>query len=112
MVADVEGVTQATITGSVDAASIDDFTGHLAAACAAGTGRLVLDMSDVDFLGVDGIAALHAAARTVSNSGGAIAVAGGRAVARPLRRTGITRLVPVFDWLPMAFDAVGGTAPA
>lgn len=112
VVVDVDGITLATITGSIDVVSVGDFTGHLAAACAAGTGRLVLDMSDVDFLSVDGIAALHNTARCVTNSGGALAVTGGRAVSRPLQRTGLDGLIPVFDWLPTAFDAIGGIAPA
>lgn len=111
VVADIEGVTLATISGSIDATSVDDFVGHLAVAAAAGTGRLVVDMSYVDFLCVDGIAALHDLARYMTNSGGALAVSGGRAVSRPLRRTGLDGLVPVFDWLPMAFDAVGGGSP-
>ncbi|GAB20327.1 hypothetical protein GOEFS_110_00560 [Gordonia effusa NBRC 100432] len=109
--AEVDGVTLATFTGSIDAGTIADFDGYLASACATGTGRLVLDMSGVDFLNVEGIALLQDAARLLSNAGGAMAVSGGRAVSRPLRRTGLTCLIPVFDWLPKAFDAVGGHAP-
>lgn len=112
VVANVDGVTLATISGSIDAASVADFDGHLVAACGSGSGRVVVDMSDVDFLSVDGIAALHELARRMVNGGGALAISGGRAVSRPLRRTGLTRLIPVFDWLPKAFDSVGGIAPA
>lgn len=98
----------ATISGAVDRTSIDDFDGHLAAACSAGPTRVVLDMADVEFLCADGLASLHEAANAVVNAGGAFAVSGSRAVTRPLRRTGLARFVPVYDWLPTAFEAVGG----
>lgn len=111
IIADVDGVTVATISGSVDAVSVEEFDGHLAVACGDGARRLVIDLSDVDYLSAGGIAVLHGVARRIANAGGALAVSGGRAVSRPLRRTGLTRLIPVFDWLPKAFDSVGGIPP-
>ncbi|MFW0788779.1 STAS domain-containing protein [Gordonia sp. CPCC 205333] len=111
-IATFDGITVLSVTGVIDACSIDKFSDRLSAARAIGTERLVLDMSGVEFLGVGGLALLQDAAQALINAGGAFAVYGDRPVTRPLRRIGLTRLIPVFDWLPMAFDAVGGRAPA
>ncbi|WP_245548355.1 STAS domain-containing protein [Gordonia araii] len=107
-ISNIGGTTLVTIAGSVDAASIDDFDGHLSAACATGARRVVVDMTDVDFLGAGGLASLRDAAQSVIDAGGAIAVTGPRAVSRPMQRTGLTGIVAVYDWLPTAFEAVGG----
>ncbi|QKT08329.1 STAS domain-containing protein [Gordonia sp. X0973] len=107
-VGSADGTTLVTVTGSIDATTVDEFAEHLDAAVASGGNRVVVDMTDVDFLGAGGMIALHGTALSLLNADGAIAVVGPRPVSRPLRRTGLDRVVPVFDWLPAAFEAVGG----
>jgi anti-sigma B factor antagonist len=102
----------ATFTGTVDAAGVGDFVKHLTTALQTGCERVVLDGTDVDFLGADGLAVLYDVARTLTNRGGLLTVSGRRAVSRPIRATGLDRMIPVFDCLTEAVDAVGARLAA
>jgi anti-sigma B factor antagonist len=72
------------------------------------TGRtVVLDLTEVGFLGSSGLAELVAARDTVTRAGGSLVlVADGRTVLRPLEVTGLLHLFPVHDSVEAALREV------
>lgn len=105
--ADLDGVPLVAVTGEVDEYNIDPVRVALDVQFSRRPDALVLDLAAVTFFGSAGLALLvethqeAAAQDTVF-----VVVAPQRAVQRPLRVTGVDRLVRVADTLPLALAAV------
>ncbi|WP_133116496.1 STAS domain-containing protein [Amycolatopsis antarctica] len=98
------------VQGDVDARSAADFRAWCAGA--ADPGPLVLDLSDVTFLGVAGLSALVDLAHDLRRRGVDWAVAAqARAVLRPLAVSGLPDLVPVHPTVRAAMDSLTGPRP-
>ncbi len=91
---EVDGVTTCRPVGELDAFTVGDFREHLAAV--AGTGGLVVDLSDVPFMDSAGLGALIGGIRRIRDAGSDVAVVCDRpAVLRLLHTTRFDRMVTV-----------------
>lgn len=61
-----------SLAGELDIATVDDFRGCAAPLVARGFGRLLLDMSDVDFLDSTGLSAMLELQRQAAEAGGQV----------------------------------------
>jgi anti-sigma B factor antagonist len=88
------GVTVVHPVGEIDAFNASQF--RSAVEPVTSSSRLVIDLSGVSFVDSAGLGALIGAVRRVHELGGKVAVAGPRPpLARLLRHTGFSRIVPV-----------------
>jgi anti-anti-sigma factor len=86
--------------GEVDASSAPQIAAAVEAALAGGARQLLLDLSEVTFLGTAGVHALLGAHRRASEAAVALRTRVGRAAVRlPLQSSGAWRLLEV-EWTP------------
>jgi anti-anti-sigma factor len=89
-----------TVHGDLDCATAGDLAAVVADRLAAAPGRLVLDLSEVDFLGVAGVRALLHAARQADRHGAELHVVANPVVRRALRVTGADLHLTVSEHRP------------
>ena len=103
------GVGVLGVSGEIDmteAGAVQD--GLVEMVRSAGTELVVLDLSEVSFLGSHGLAAVvhgHRAAAELGRTLRGVTGEGNRAVSRPIAMTGLDWVI---DWYPRLADAVAG----
>lgn len=102
------GVPLMRVLGDVDLATAPVF--HRAVQEQVAQGRkFVVDLDGVDFLSSAGLAVLVDLRQQMADQNLKWAVVAGRqAVTRPLEITGLLAILPIFDTVPAAVDAVTG----
>jgi anti-sigma B factor antagonist len=102
-----QGVTVFRIHGRLDAASSSGLESALLPRIGPEANRVVLDLSDVEFVSSGGLRVILQLAREVRACEGAAAVFGaGRSVQNVFRLTGIARIVPLYATESEAVAAV------
>lgn len=96
------GVLVVSVRGELDMCTSPWLTGALDAACAQGPAVLVVDLTEVSFLGSTAMTTLLSMHRDVGDSVRFVVVAVGPVTARPLGLFGIDRVVPVLSSLEQA----------
>jgi anti-anti-sigma factor len=99
-----------TAAGDFDASNIDRFTDHIRAVLTDGR-ALVLDLTDLTFLGAQGIPALFAVSEQCSNAGVDWAVVPSHAVRRLLRIGDRDNRLPTVGSLPEAMKLLTTPKP-
>jgi anti-anti-sigma factor len=90
-------VTVLSIYGAIDSATYFDLVKECDALLAAGHNRLVLDLSDVDFVSSGGLVALQTVAvRAVSHDGKMVLCGVGPEVSKILATAGFDKLLDIF----------------
>lgn len=101
-----DGTTIVTVHGEVDMASAPQLQTALEAAQPGGK-PLVVDMSEVGFLGSAGLSVLLVITESAGSDG--VRVVASEAVRRPIELTGLDKMLAVYDSLDAAL-AVGSSA--
>ena len=96
------GVLVVSVRGELDLCTTPRWVGALDAACAHPPAALVVDLSEVSFLGATAMTSLLSTQRDIGDSVRFMVVAAGPATARPLRLLGIDREVSVLGSLEQA----------
>jgi anti-sigma B factor antagonist len=100
------GTTVSHPVGEFDAFNASEFRAAMEAMTSLP--RLVIDLSGVSFVDSAGLGVLIGATRRVHELGGAVVLAAARpALARILRDTGVSRIVPVTATVEEAIEALG-----
>jgi anti-anti-sigma factor len=86
--------TTVTVCGEVDAANAKEFAVAVYEAIPAAARSVVLDLTDLDFIAVDGIAALHAINAHLTRNGATWHVVPSRAASRVLDLCDPVGLIP------------------
>jgi anti-anti-sigma factor len=100
-------------SGRVDQANAEDFQTALAPhlqSCAAGKDRLVIDLSDLEYISSAGLRVLMLAAKQAKAQGGAIVISGLQPLVAEIFQ--ISRFTMVFDIQPSLRDALAKASPA
>ena len=99
-----------TVTGELDVTSSQRFSDCLAEAGTHG-GRVVLDMSRVDFMDTTALAVIVGAWRRQVDDGGLFLLAGARyRYTKALWITGLADRIPMYDGVDEALTAAAGSA--
>lgn len=104
---EIPGALVLTVTGEIDMLTAPHLHTAVSAAMQQGEKLLVLDLSEVSFLGSPGLAVLVAANQAATRSSRAairLVVAENRAVIRPLRVTALDRVLATYGSLDEALD--------
>jgi len=101
------GVLVVSVRGELDLCTSPWWVAALDDACAHRPAVLVVDLSEVSFLGATAMTSLLSVQRDIGDSGRFV-VAAGPATARPLRILGIDRVVRVLGSLEQALAQVPG----
>lgn len=108
----LEGVVVAAPVGRIDHASAEHFQRSLAPlldACVEGRGRIVLDLSGVDYISSVGLRVLMLAAKQVKAQHGEMVIAGMQPVVREIFE--ISRFTFVFGSFATLGEALARLAP-
>ena len=84
-----------------------EFEARIAAAAGRSPASVVVDLSDVDFLGSSGMGALVTAHADLTPAIRFVVVADGPATSRPLKLIGIADIIDIFPTLDAALSALG-----
>jgi anti-anti-sigma factor len=104
------GACLLTVSGEIDLSSVNVFIERLFELCADGDQKIVLDMTDVEFVDSTVVNALFAAAPRIRANGGDMAiVAVGTAIQRALDVTGADVVYPIVRTHRQAFEALDVT---
>jgi anti-sigma B factor antagonist len=106
-VAHLEGVAVVSIGGEIDLSTAPAFEAAIAAALGEDPPVLVIDLSDVSFMASVGLRILVAAREKVGTSIQLAVVADNAAAKRPIRLTGVDKVVSLYPTLDQALTAVG-----
>ncbi|MEU4805943.1 STAS domain-containing protein [Actinosynnema sp. NPDC023587] len=91
-----DGVVVLRVSGELDASSADELARPLASALVTGVRSVVVDLTQVRFLGSAGLEALVTGSKRAEGLGvPLVLVASGRAVLRPIEATGLTAVFTV-----------------
>lgn len=105
-VRDIDGATVVSVSGAVDALTAPAVRSHIDAALETDVHALVIDLSDVDFLGSVGLEILVATRAAVAETIPVVVVADGPVTRRPIELTGVEEFVPLHHTLHAALDAL------
>jgi len=107
IVSHIEGEwTVVSLVGRLDAATSGDLERACGTLLGEGHHRLVLEMTNLEYISSAGVRVIVAAAKRASHLGGAVAVAGPQGlVAQILKITAIDTLLPVADTVAEAIAA-------
>lgn len=98
--------TVISIRGELDALSREQFTAYLDALIAKHGTKIVLDLSELEFLDTAALSTIVAYWKRLSAGGGTLALAGAQyATARVLWITGLAQRLPLFDNVDAALAA-------
>jgi anti-sigma B factor antagonist len=106
-VAHLEGFALVSIGGEIDLSTAPAFEAAIAAALGEDPPVLVIDLSDVSFMASVGLRILVAAQEKVGTSIQLAVVADNAAAKRPIRLTGVDKVVSLYPTLDQALTAVG-----
>ena len=109
---DIDGVTVVAATGAIDMLTAPHLQEVMNAALARDPARLILDMTDVDFLGSAGMQVLMVTRNNLGPGTRFAVVADGPATSRPLKITGVADVVEMFPTLELALMNVTEEASA
>lgn len=98
----VDGVVVVTAVGAVDMLTAPQLQDVVSAVVAERPTGLIIDMSDVDFLGSAGMQVLAETRKQLGADTRFAVVADGPATSRPLKITGIADLIELFSSLEVA----------
>jgi anti-anti-sigma factor len=102
----IDDVTVVSVSGAVDAITAPTIRGDIESVVAGDLQALVIDLSDVDFLGSEGLDILITTRAAAAEDVPIVVVADGRVTRRPIELTGVDEFVPVHSTLDAALDAV------
>ena len=102
------GALVVSVRGELDLRTAPRWGGALDDACAQRPAALVVDLSEVSFLGATAMTSLLSTQRDIGDSVRFVVVAAGPATARPLGLLGIDRVVRVLDSLEQALAQLAG----
>ena len=105
LVEDHDGVSVVSISGEIDLVTAPALEQAIGAVIADGPSALVIDLSDVEFLGSVGLKILAATYEELGDSAEFGVVARGPATRRPIHLTGLDKTFPLY---PTLDDAVTG----
>jgi anti-sigma B factor antagonist len=105
-VRDVDGTTVVSVSGAVDALTAPTVRDHIDAVLDGDVRALVIDLSDVDFLGSVGLEILIATRTAAAEDIPVVVVADGPVTRRPIELTGVDEFVPLHATLHDALDAL------
>ena len=103
----VDGVDVVAASGAVDMLTAPRLQEVVTTVLARGPVRLVIDLTDVDFLGSAGMQVLMTTRNLLGPDTRFAVVADGPATARPLKITGITDFIDIFPTLDIALQNLG-----
>lgn len=103
----VGDLTVLAISGTLDVLTTPEFEARIAAAAGRSPTGVVVDLSDVDFLGSSGMGALVTAYADLTPAIRFVVVADGPATSRPLKLIGIADIIDIFPTLDEALSALG-----
>jgi len=104
--------TVVTLAGDIDLASAPELRSRLADATQDTPARVVLELSELDFIDSTGLGVLVGTLRRVRATGGDIRIAGARAgIERVFSVTGLDRVFGLFESVEAAAVAPLGEAP-
>ena len=98
----IDGVTVVAATGAIDMLTAPHLQEVMNAALDRDPARLILDMTDVDFLGSAGMQVLMVTRNNLGPGTRFAVVADGPATSRPLKITGVADVVEMFPTLELA----------
>ncbi|MHC5027424.1 MAG: STAS domain-containing protein [Planctomycetota bacterium] len=97
-VADKAGITVLRLTGNLDSTSTPELETHLARLIDSGTRRVVVDLTEVDFVSSAGLGVLLFAAQSLAPSGGTLRVCcPNDAVRYAFDASGFSKILSVFE---------------
>jgi anti-sigma B factor antagonist len=101
------GTTVLRVSGEIDMLTCPDLRHAITEQLGDGQRRLVIDLSEVLFLGTSGLAALvEARAEAISRDLGLWLVCSGRQVRRPLEIAGLVELFHIAESVPRALEQI------
>ncbi len=101
-----DGVAVVSIGGEIDLSTASAFEEVIEAALVSSPPVLVIDLSDVDFMGSVGLRILVATQEKVDKSAQVAIVANSAATSRPIQLTGLDKILSLYPTLDDALDAV------
>jgi anti-anti-sigma factor len=102
-----EDIRLIKLIGRLDISGVSDIENEFSERCAGEQPRVIVDLSEVDFLASIGIRLLTLTAKTISGRGGRMVLLRPRPdVRQVLEITGISAVIPVHDRLESAQVAV------
>jgi anti-sigma B factor antagonist len=105
-VRDIDGTTVVSVSGAVDAVTAPALRSHIDIALDGDLQALVIDLSDVDFLGSVGLEVLVTARATAAETIPVVVVADGPITRRPIELTKVDEFVALHATLEDALVAV------
>lgn len=102
----VGDLTVLAVAGTLDVLTAPELRARIAAVDVAACAGLVIDLSDVDFLGSSGMGTLVSAHADLSPTLKFVLVADGPATSRPLKLIGIADIIDIFPTLDGALTAL------
>ncbi|MGP4056856.1 STAS domain-containing protein [Mycobacterium sp. 4D054] len=107
----VDDIAVVAAVGAVDMLTAPQLQAVIAAALARRPSGLIVDLTDVDFLGSAGMQVLMVTRKQVDGSVEFAVVADGPATSRPLQITGVADYVDLFSTLDVAVAHVKARSP-
>ena len=102
-----DGITKISLAGRMDSAGVQGIDLQFTALTATKKALILVDLSAVPFLASIGIRTLVANARALRQRGGRMALLGPQPVVDEVLRTaGVTTIIPIFDDLGTACEAL------
>jgi anti-anti-sigma factor len=99
------------LSGDLDIASVDDLREQLRSARQTHGDRMILDLSDLDFVDSQGLSVLIGCHKAVSAAGGSLALVAPRPIVkRTLEITGLNRRFAIFNSVAEASGRPAGAA--
>jgi anti-sigma B factor antagonist len=105
-VREIDGTTVVFVSGAVDAVTAPALRSHIDTAIDGELRALVIDLTDVDFLGSVGLEVLVAARATAAETIPMVVVADGPITRRPIELTKVDEFFALHPTLDAALDAV------
>jgi anti-sigma B factor antagonist len=105
-VADRDGITVVSVAGEVDLATAPDLQAALDTALTEDPAALVVDLSEVTFLGSVGLQLLVSTQQRLRQGARFAVAADGAATSRPIHLTGLDELLKLYPTLEEALVAV------
>lgn len=102
----VGDLTVLSVAGTLDVLTVPELQARIAAVDPDACAGVIVDLSDVDFLGSSGMGMLVSAHADLAPAVKFVLVADGPATSRPLRLIGIADIIDVFPTLDEALTAL------
>jgi anti-sigma B factor antagonist len=106
LVADHDGIAVVSVSGEIDLVTAPALEQAIGAVLEEGPSALVIDLSEVEFLGSVGLKILVATYEKLADSAQFGVVARGPATSRPIHLTGLDKTFPLYATLDDALNGV------